>query len=719
MGGWLHRRSGLVLLLLTLLLGLLLFVWRLGSTGLVDETPPLFAASARAMVETGDWLVPQVNGLPRYDKPPLVYWLMALLHRLPGQERWDPLGSWAAGLPSALASVGLMLVLADTVRRWPRAGGEAGAAPALAPPLAALVPLASALAAALAFALSPLVLLWGRTGVSDALFTATLATSLLLCWRTYADPRSHWWSPWPVLALAVLTKGPVALVLVALTLLLFAWIQADGATLRRRLRPLKGLSLAALLALPWYGLVLLREGRPFWDSFFGYHNLQRFTAVVNHHLQPWWFFGPILLVASLPVTPLLLLGLGRALGPRLLGLRPLRPQPLAPALSLNRFAACWLLAVLAFFTIAATKLPSYWLPATPAAGLLILLAGGGGSAARGPEVGGREAGLPVPGGSGPGGSGPGGSGPGGSTFGGTAPGGQVHGAPVSGGPGPAGLVLGETALEGPEPGSPPPGAPGSGGAALGGSSLGGVSLALGRDRALERAWTMSLALCAVLGLAYLAGPLWVPLIQDPELPTLPAGILASGRLLLAGACYLLAAALGWCWRRRPWPLPLLLLQLPLVAFVPLVLLPLWNLGDQVRGAPVRAIAEAVRRQARPGEPLAMVGILKPSLHYYSRRVVLYEGNPPEGPINLADRLRRERRAGLLPSRAEQQPTLLLVIDRTTAALPSWQGLGTTELARSGLYRLWRVDRSRLEARALELARGGLNSSWWRPRPERY
>jgi 4-amino-4-deoxy-L-arabinose transferase-like glycosyltransferase len=688
MGGWLQRRAGLVVVLVTLLLGVLLFVVRLGSTGLVDETPPLFAASARAMAATGDWLVPEVNGLPRYDKPPLVYWLMALVHRLPGQERWDPLGSWAAGLPSALASVALMLVLADTLRRWPQArvAGSNASAPhlGLAPELAPLLP---PLVGALAFALSPLVLLWSRIGVSDALFTATLASSLLLCWRTYADPGSRWWIPWPVLGLSVLTKGPVALVLVALTLLLFAALQADAATLRRRLRPLTGIALATLLALPWYGLALLREGRPFWNSFFGYHNLQRFTAVVNHHLQPWWFFGPILVVASLPVTPLLLLGLRRALGPW-----PLRSVP--PAVSLHRFAGCWLLAVLAFFTIAATKLPSYWLPATPAAGLLILLAAGGGAAASASEVGAREAGRRRLGGSGAGGSGSGGA-----ALAGIEPGGAVLGGPELGG-----SALACSELEGPGPS----------GAALGGSSSGRA-----RDRALERAWSLSLALCALLGLAYLAGPFWVPLIQDPELPTLPAGILASGRFPLAGACYLLAASLGWCWRRGPWPLPLLLLQLPLVAFVPLVLLPLWTLGDQLRGAPVRAMAEAVRHQARPGEPVAMVGILKPSLHYYSRRVVLYEGTPPEGPINLADRLRRERRAGQLPSSAVQQPTVMLVIDAATAALPHWQRLGTTELARSGLYRLWRVDRRRLEARAAELTRGGLNSTWWRPRPERY
>lgn len=130
------------------------------------------------------------------------------------------------------------------------------------------------------------------------------------------------------------------------------------------------------------------------------------------------------------------------------------------------------------------------------------------------------------------------------------------------------------------------------------------------------------------------------------------------------------------------------------------------------------MAAAVQRQARPGEPLAMVGILKPSLHFYSRRVVLYEGIPAVGPLNLADRLRRESRPGQ-PSRPEQQPTVLVVIDRTTAAQPHWQGLAPTELARSGLYRLWRLDRGRLEQRARELARSGLSSDWWRPRPERY
>ena len=114
-----NRKPWLVLLLVAVA-GLLLFVWRLGMTGLVDETPPLFAASAKAMAETGDWLTPRVNGLPRYDKPPLVYWLMGLGYALPAQDLWNPFGTWASRLPSALSSIGLMVLLALTLLLRPQ-----------------------------------------------------------------------------------------------------------------------------------------------------------------------------------------------------------------------------------------------------------------------------------------------------------------------------------------------------------------------------------------------------------------------------------------------------------------------------------------------------------------------------------------------------------------------------------------------------------------------
>jgi hypothetical protein len=226
-------------------------------------------------------------------------------------------------------------------------------------------------------------------------------------------------------------------------------------------------------------------------------------------------------------------------------------------------------------------------------------------------------------------------------------------------------------------------------------------------------------LAALLATAFALARLWVPHIFDPEMPTLPAELLASGAMERSAGLWGCAAVLGWLLQARPAPLRLLALQLPLVLWVPSALLPSWALGDRLRGLPVRQMAAAVSGLARRGEPLAMVGILKPSLHYYSRRVVIYEGIEPEGLVNLADRLRHERRPGMNPGAPAQVPTVLVVIDRTTAASTFWRDLAPRELARAGLYRLWRLDRSRLERRAAELEASGHPVTWTRPRPERY
>ncbi len=599
-----QRRRGLLLILV---LGVTIFFWQLGASGLVDETPPLFAAAGRAMAETADWLTPRVNGLPRFDKPPLVYWLMGLGYALPGQAIWDPLGTWAARLPSALASLVLMLVLADTVMGWPLQSDP--------------LPRRTGVVVALAFALSPLVLVWSRIAVSDALLCGTLGVSLLLQWRRYASPQSQsWWAAWCVLGLAVLTKGPVAVVITGLVLILFAGLQRDLSTLWQRLRPVPGLLITAVISLPWYLAELLVEGQPFWDSFFGYHNLQRFTAVVNDHLQPWWFFGPVLVVASLPFTPLLILGLVQACLPLRKGLASVQA---GPETSLQRFAACWLLAVLLLFTCAATKLPSYWLPATPAAALLIGLAASGSARAR------------------------------------------------------PGLLW---------------------------------------------AWLGSVALLVALAAGLWASPLWVIRIHDPEMPSLAMELLSSRLVLRAAVCFSVAAALGFWLAWRPVPGRLLAVQGPLLAFHLLALLPMWSLGDRVRQLPIRETAVLLLAEQRPLEPLVMVGAMKPSLHFYTDQVVVYEGRSKKALVNLSDRLRNEKRRGwsgrpLAGPRGSS--TALIVIDQGTATQKHWRGLEPEILGRYGVYQVWRLDRRRLQDRADQFRSEGTLPNWQLPRPERY
>jgi hypothetical protein len=88
-------------------------------------------------------------------------------------------------------------------------------------------------------------------------------------------------------------------------------------------------------------------------------------------------------------------------------------------------------------------------------------------------------------------------------------------------------------------------------------------------------------------------------------------------------------------------------------------------------------------------------------------------------VNLSDRLAGERRQGQTPSPADDRSGLLLVIDADTAAQPHWQGLEPEQLDQAGIYRLWRLDRRRLEQRAAALRREGLQPNWREPRPERY
>ena len=100
--------------------------------------------------------------------------------------------------------------------------------------------------------------------------------------------------------------------------------------------------------------------------FFGYHNFERFTDVVNGHAAPWFFYFLVVFVGFLPWSPFLPLAIAR-----LQFWRPgyWRQQPRSSHLGL--FALIWFAVIFTFFTTAVTKLPSYVLPLMPAAAILV------------------------------------------------------------------------------------------------------------------------------------------------------------------------------------------------------------------------------------------------------------------------------------------------------------------------------------------------------------
>lgn len=344
------------------------FWLHLGSIGLVDETEPLFAEAARQMTVTGDWITPYFNGATRFDKPPLVYWLMAIAYQTIG------VNEWAVRFPSALAATVLTALGFYTLRRFgfPKPALALSASEAPSNPSVQLW--LSALIGSALIALNPQTIVWARTGVSDMLLSGCMGSALFAFFLGYAQPerpkvQERWYLAfYGLTALAVLTKGPVGVVIPALVILIFLLCMGNLRSVLREMGWLWGSLLFLAIAIPWFVLVIQANGEAYINSFFGYHNLERFTQVVNRHSAPWFFYFLVVLIGFLPWSIHLPIAIARL---RFWKLQHWRQQPRSSHLGF--FALTWFAVIFGFFTVAVTKLPSYTLPLLPAAAIMVAL----------------------------------------------------------------------------------------------------------------------------------------------------------------------------------------------------------------------------------------------------------------------------------------------------------------------------------------------------------
>lgn len=365
------KNWGLAVLWL-LVIGFLAFFWNLGSTGLIDETEPLFAEAARQMTVTGDWITPYFNGVTRFDKPPLIYWLMAIAYSTFG------VNEFAARLPSALAGVALTSLLFYTLRQFGSWGiSKPKPKDATKSDNTALRQWQSWLVAGLGsamVALNPITLFFGRTGYSDMLLSLCFGGSLLAFFSGYAQPeqpkiQERWYlAVYVLFGLAVLTKGPVGIVLPGLIIASFLVYLGKTKEVLREMKIVRGALIFIVITVPWYILVTLQNGEAYINSFFGVHNFERFTNVVNQHQGPIYFHFLIVLIGFAPWS----IGLPSAIASINVFQRQ-RFSKLPRQAHLGLFALFWFVIVLGFFTIAVTKYFSYTLPLMPAAAILLAL----------------------------------------------------------------------------------------------------------------------------------------------------------------------------------------------------------------------------------------------------------------------------------------------------------------------------------------------------------
>ena len=230
------------LLLAFLLLALLVFFWGLGSIGLMSFNEARRALPAQAMFLGGDWLLPHLNGELYLTKPPLLYWLAAIAAHIAGAT-----SEWAVRLPSALAAAATLAMVYMYARR------QFGAWPALFS--------AQILIANVTFAM------FARRAEIEMLLTALCVASLLAAIHYIREGANRRWIylSYFLLGLAVLTKGPLALLFVTLPLLLVAIYQRDARCWQVLGSPLGWLIFVAV-GLSWYIAVSWRMGPEIWSA---------------------------------------------------------------------------------------------------------------------------------------------------------------------------------------------------------------------------------------------------------------------------------------------------------------------------------------------------------------------------------------------------------------------------------------------------------------------
>ncbi|HEY2497697.1 MAG TPA: glycosyltransferase family 39 protein [Candidatus Angelobacter sp.] len=319
------------------------FFFGLGAFGLLGADEPRYAQIAREMLVRHDWIVPTLNGSPWLEKPALLYWKMMNSYAIFG------VSDWAARIPAAVHATALVFGIFFFMRRF-RFGSE--------------------LDAAVITASSAGMIGFGRAASTDMLISAPFALAMM-CWWTWREAGKKLWLIlfYGLLGVGALAKGPVAPALAVLVVGAYAVLRRDVKIFLRSIS-VPGFVLFFAIALPWF-IAVQHKVPQFFRVFFIEHNLERFGTNLYQHSQPFWYYIPVFVLATLPWTVFTLPALVEAERTAFQRFRTSAEIPADPAEDcLSAFLFVWIVVPIVFFSISRAKLPGYILPSIPAAALL-------------------------------------------------------------------------------------------------------------------------------------------------------------------------------------------------------------------------------------------------------------------------------------------------------------------------------------------------------------
>jgi 4-amino-4-deoxy-L-arabinose transferase-like glycosyltransferase len=321
------------------------YLYGLGKLPLLGPDEPRYAQVAREMLLRGDAVTPTLGGHTWFEKPALLYWLIAASFKVFG------VSEWAARLGPAICGL-LTIVAVWLVGREVDRSNETQSFG-----FWSLVVTASCLG----------LIVFSRAASFDVVitFTTTWSLALFLLHELPTTKRKQLLLAgfYAFAGLSLVAKGLVGLVIPFGVVGLFY-------LLRRRL-PSRSVLLSVLWGVPlllavsaiWYGPVIAKHGWSFVDEFFVQHHFARYVSNKYHHPQPIYFYPVIILMLAVPWTIHLISALVKA---RRWTWRA------ADSVSIVRvFSLAWLLLPIVFFSFSGSKLPGYVLPALPAVTLLV------------------------------------------------------------------------------------------------------------------------------------------------------------------------------------------------------------------------------------------------------------------------------------------------------------------------------------------------------------
>jgi 4-amino-4-deoxy-L-arabinose transferase-like glycosyltransferase len=310
-----------------LLLSYAFFFYGIGDYSLKEPDEGRYAEIPREMNELHDYVVPHLNYVRYFEKPPLLYWTTAASFKLFGTNEW------AFRFPNALCAFLCVIFLYIFIRRWFNEH--------------------MAFLSSVILITSFSFLAMARIVTTDMLFTLCLFLSLLLFYGFYREKKPFFiYLFYVAIATATLAKGPVALILMGGTILIFLFTERNFRFITE-MKLAKGLAIYLAITLPWIIAISLRE-KEFLYFFFMDQHILRFLTSKHKRSGPIYYFLPVLFGGMFPWSVFI---------PRAI-VNTWKNKEL-------RLILIWVFVVFSFFSISGSKLPPYILPLFPPMAIIL------------------------------------------------------------------------------------------------------------------------------------------------------------------------------------------------------------------------------------------------------------------------------------------------------------------------------------------------------------